>query len=163
MEECSIRWLSRSHLFKWAWSKGYYWHSKFCFLSWLSPWNQQRKKIKNKTLQQTWWLEEGYSRNASCALNLISTFLFFPYSQLPFIRCNISLVQGCRVYIHKSYVILGIVPSTMIFLRECRCWRKICGRAWLVGKGTVQLMCIKRCILPHSYWFAEIQWSMSLE
>ena len=64
------------------------------------------------------------------------------------------------VYIHKPYIILGIVPSTVIFLRECRCWR---GRACLAGEGTVQLMFIKRCILPHSYWFPEVQWSMSLE
>jgi hypothetical protein len=27
-KQLSIRWLSASHLCKWAWSKGYYWHSK---------------------------------------------------------------------------------------------------------------------------------------
>jgi len=37
----SSRWLSASHLSKWAWSKWYFWHSKVCFLSWPSHWNRQ--------------------------------------------------------------------------------------------------------------------------
>jgi hypothetical protein len=54
-EQFSIRWLSTSHLSKWAW-KACYWYSKVCVLPRPSHWNQQRRYIKNKTLQQTWWL-----------------------------------------------------------------------------------------------------------
>jgi hypothetical protein len=39
-----IRWLSASHLSKWA--KGYYWHAKVCVLRWPSQWNRQGMKIK---------------------------------------------------------------------------------------------------------------------
>ena len=42
------RWLSASHLSKWAWGKGYYWHSKVCVLCWPSQWNRPGMKIKKK-------------------------------------------------------------------------------------------------------------------
>jgi len=41
-----VRLLSVSHLLKWAWSKGYYWHPKICFLPWPSHWNQLQRKTK---------------------------------------------------------------------------------------------------------------------
>ena len=45
-----------SYIFNWAWSEWNHWHSEICFLPWLSPWNQQRRKIKNKIPLQTWRL-----------------------------------------------------------------------------------------------------------
>ena len=35
---------------KWPWSKWYYWHSKVCFLSLPSPWNQKPRNLKNKRI-----------------------------------------------------------------------------------------------------------------
>ena len=44
-----IRWLSASHLSKWAWGKWYCWHSKVSVLRWPSQCNRPGMKInKNK-------------------------------------------------------------------------------------------------------------------
>jgi hypothetical protein len=48
-EQFSIRLLFVFHLSKWAWSTGYYWHSKVYFSPWHSHCIRQQRKIKNKT------------------------------------------------------------------------------------------------------------------
>ena len=73
-----------SHLSKWILSKGYFWQSKVCFL--------KSRKIKNKTLRQTWWLH-------------------FSNSQLPFISSNIPAFRLYTLFLVMCTVQwLGSVP-----------------------------------------------------
>jgi len=72
-DQCSIVWLSAYHLSTWPYRKGHCWHSKVWFLPWPSHWNRQRRKMKIKTLPQTWSLH-------------------FSHSQLPFYQLHYSSV-----------------------------------------------------------------------
>ena len=74
---------------------------KACFLPW--PWNRQRRKIKNKTVRQTRWLHLSNSQ--------LSPGAIFHH------------LQRMKLTFHNSYVILELVPSTMIFWTELSCWR----------------------------------------
>ena len=107
----SIWCLHASHLSEWTWSKGYYRHSKVCFLSWPLPSNRHRKKNENKTLWQickTWWLD-------------------FPNYQLPIHHYNVAIFQQNQRMMftfYNSYVTLWLMSSTVIFWTALRCWRK---------------------------------------
>ena len=96
-----IRWLHASHLPKWAWSKGYYWHSKVCFLPWSLTWNWQRMKKKKKKK---------------------NTHTHTPKSQLPLTRSNIPAAPVCGVYI--SQVVHYSNPSAQYtdLLNRDSCW-----------------------------------------
>jgi hypothetical protein len=75
----SIRWLSASHLSKWVWGKGYYWHSKACFLHWPSHCDRQRRKIKKSA----------------------TSVMTFPIVNFPFISSNKPESQAYEVYISQ--------------------------------------------------------------
>ena len=103
---------------KWAWSKGYYWQSKLCFLSWPWPWNRQWRKIKNKL----------YDKHDDITFPIVN-FPFNSSSLLPLVKITID----SRVFqhhhhmeftFHNSCDILGLVPSTLIFRTDISCWRK---------------------------------------
>jgi len=61
-EQLSIRWLSISHLSKSFLKLRILLILKSLLLPWPSPWNRQRRKIKNKTLRQTRWLHFSNSQ-----------------------------------------------------------------------------------------------------
>lgn len=88
-EQWSSRWLSASHLSKWDWSEGYYWHSKICF--W--PWNRQKE-----------WLKTNSKTNV---INVKKST-----SQL--IKNNIAAPPALGVLFRNSYVILRLIPSIVI-------------------------------------------------
>jgi hypothetical protein len=80
IEQFPIRWLSASHLSKWAWRKRYSWHLKVCFLPWSSHWNRQRMMIKIKL----------YDKRDDFTLPIVNP---------PFISSNIpaSPAHGCYI------------------------------------------------------------------
>ena len=86
--------LSTSNLSKWAWSWGYYWYSKVCFLPWPSPWNRQRRKIKKKKHER--WT--------------------FQIVNFPFISGNIPTSPAYGVYISQLIRYFFSV-SGIIFIR----------------------------------------------
>ena len=93
-----IQWLYTSHIPKWAWSKGYYWHSKVWFSTWSSPWNRQ-------------WRKTNYNKHDDLTSPKVGKLLF--------ISSNISAAPEYRMEFtfHNSFIIyssLGLVSSTVI-------------------------------------------------
>jgi hypothetical protein len=86
-------------------SKGYYSHSNVSFVPWSSPWNQQSRDIKKKSMT-----------NAMTSLfqsltSLLSVAIFQHHQRIEFTH-------------HISYVILELVSSAVVFWSELSCCRK---------------------------------------
>lgn len=89
-EQFSIWWLSTLHQSKWAWSKGYNWHSKVRFLLNLH-------------------LEIGNWRRLITKLYGKLDDFTFPIVNIPFISSTFPALPAYRVYISNSYIFLGLV------------------------------------------------------
>ena len=50
-----MRWLSTSHISKWAWNKVYYWHLNICLLPWSYILKSTKEAWKTSMTRQTWW------------------------------------------------------------------------------------------------------------
>ena len=103
-EQLSIRWVSASHLYKWALSKGYYWHSKSA--SHLDLYIGIANGILKVKL---------YHKRDDFIFQIVN-FLF--------IICNIPTSPAYVVYFSQLLRYLGPVPSTTICFKELSCWRK---------------------------------------
>ena len=64
---------------KWAWSKGYYWQSKLCFLSWPWPWNRNGGILKTKL----------YDKHDDITFPIVN-FPFNSSSLLPLVKITID-------------------------------------------------------------------------
>ena len=93
---------SASHLWKWAWSKGYYWHSKVCFLPCPSLWNRQWSKIKTKLYDKRDDFTFPIVNFLFSSSNIPTTQFHISYGNLVFvIQCSYFLKEFN--YIRRDY------------------------------------------------------------